>query len=39
VSVTFPRRAHNPVLRSVDWNNLPAKLVAPAGAKLSLRFS
>jgi len=39
VSVTFPRRAHNPVLRAVDWNTLPSKLLAPAGAKLSLRFA
>jgi hypothetical protein len=39
VSVTFPRRAHNPILRAVDWTNLPSKLLAPAGAKLALRFS
>ena len=39
VSVTFPRRAHNPVLRSVEWSNLPVNLLAPAGGKLSLRFS
>jgi transposase len=39
LSVTFPRRAHNPVLRAVDWSNLPTTLVAPAGAKLSLRFA
>ena len=38
VTVTFPRRAHNPVLRAVDWSNLPSKLLTPSGAKLSLRF-
>ena len=39
VSVQFPRRAHNPILRAVDWSNLPSKLLAPAGAKLTFRFS
>jgi len=36
--VTFPRRAHNPVLRGVGWDSLPSKLLAPNGAELSLRF-
>lgn len=39
VSITFPRRAHNPILRAVEWAGLPSRLLAPAGAKLSLRFS
>jgi transposase len=39
VNIKFPRRAHNPVLRAVDWGNLPSKLLAPAGAKLALSFS
>jgi hypothetical protein len=38
VSVTFPRRAHNPILRAVGWETLPNTLLAPHGARLSLRF-
>lgn len=39
VLITFPRRAHNPILRAVEWAGLPSRLLAPTGAKLSLRFS
>ena len=39
VSVNFPRRAHNPILRAVDWANLPSHMLLPAGAKLNLCFS
>jgi len=39
VTVTFPRRAHNPVLRGAPWAHLPKALPAPQGAKLELRFS
>jgi hypothetical protein len=39
VSVTFPRRAHNPILRGVPWSNLPGALLAPTGAALTLRFA
>jgi transposase len=39
VSVSFPRRAHNPILRAVEWENLPSRLLAPSGAKLNLHFS
>lgn len=39
VSITFPRRAHNPILRAVEWGSLPSRLLTPAGAKLNLRFS
>jgi transposase len=39
LSVKFPRRAHNPILRAVDWSTLPSKLLAPSGAKLTFRFS
>ncbi len=39
VSITFPRRAHNPILRAIPWASLPSRLLAPDGAKLSLRFS
>lgn len=38
VSVAFPRRAHNPVLRAVEWNKLPSELIAPSGARLQLQF-
>jgi hypothetical protein len=36
---TFPRRAHNPILRSVSWAKLPLTLPGPLEADLSLRFS
>jgi hypothetical protein len=39
VSVSFPRRAHNPILRAVEWESLPSFLLAPSGAKLNLHFS
>ena len=39
VVVTFPRRAHNPILRSVSWTKLPLTLPGPPEADLSLRFS
>jgi transposase len=39
VGVSFPRRAHNPILRGVPWSNLPSTLPAPAGAALALRFA
>ena len=39
VTVTYPRRAHNPILRSVPWQNLPSSLPASGGVSLSLRFS
>ena len=39
VSVTFPRRAHNPILRGVPWHDLPTTLLAPKGARLTLRFA
>jgi len=38
LEVSFPRRAHNPILRGVPWQHLPAKLLAPAGGALTLRF-
>ena len=38
VVVTYPRRAHNPILRGVPWQNLPSELPAPTGGKLILRF-
>ncbi len=39
VTVTFPRRAHNPILRAVPWKNLPNSMPAAADTALSLRFS
>jgi transposase len=38
LTVTFPRRAHNPILRSVAWNKLPQCLSWLDGAELELRF-
>ena len=38
LSVTFPRRAHNPILRSVPWYQLPQSLSWLNGAGLELRF-
>jgi transposase len=39
VTVVFPRRAHNPILRSVPWGNLPNALPAYGDLSLTLRFS
>ena len=39
ITVTFPRRAHNPILRNVAWDKLPLILPGPLQADLSLRFS
>jgi transposase len=39
VTVSFPRRAHNPILRGVPWQNLPRALPAPRGGSLTLRFA
>jgi len=38
ILVSFPKRAHNPILRSVLWQNLPKELPWLDGAKLTLRF-
>jgi hypothetical protein len=38
VMVTFPKRAHNPILRGVSWDALPVNLISPRGGKLRLRF-
>lgn len=38
ISVIYPKRAHNPILRAVPWHNLPQKLPWLDDAKLSLRF-
>jgi hypothetical protein len=38
VRVTFPRKAHNPILRNVSWHRLPAALSWLHGARLKLEF-
>jgi len=38
ITVTYPRRAHNPILRNVPWGNLPQQLPGLDGAPLTLRF-
>jgi hypothetical protein len=38
VTVTYPRRAHNPVLRAAQWSRLPSTLPGLDGAQLKLKF-
>ena len=38
ISVAYPRRAHNPILRRVDWSSLPNTLPGFPGAKIDLHF-
>ena len=38
VDVVFPRKAHNPVLRSIPWQSLPNDIPGCPGAKLNLVF-
>jgi hypothetical protein len=38
LTVSFPRRAHNPILRSVPWHRLPSNLSWLNGIKLDLNF-
>ena len=38
VTVSYPRRAHNPILRRVPWSNLPGALPGVPGARLILEF-
>ncbi len=38
VTVTYPGRAHNPVLRNAAWNRLPLVLPGLDGAPLALKF-
>jgi len=38
ITVTYPKRAHNPVLRNVPWQNLPKGLPWLDDAKLTLVF-
>jgi hypothetical protein len=38
IRVTFPRKAHNPILRNVPWHHLPASISWLDGANLQLEF-
>lgn len=38
VTVTYPRRAHNPILRNVPWDKLPGLLPGLGDAPLALEF-
>jgi len=38
ILVTYPRRAHNPILRAVPWQRLPTSLPGLPGANLNLKF-
>ncbi|GBE31338.1 transposase DDE domain protein [bacterium BMS3Bbin05] len=38
VTVTYPRRAHNPILRKAAWDQLPAVIPGMEDTKLQLRF-
>jgi len=38
VTVTFPRRAHNPILRRVPWEQLPLTVPGLPGSRLALEF-
>jgi transposase len=39
ITVIFPRKAHNPILRSVPWHRLPQTLSWLDGVPLDLRFN
>jgi hypothetical protein len=38
ITVTFPRKAHNPILRAVPWKSMPKSLSWMSGASLNLKF-
>ena len=38
VTVTYPRRAHNPILRRVPWHRLPKTIPGLEGAQLQFKF-
>ncbi len=38
ITVTYPRRAHNPILRSVPWHRVPTSLSWLEGIGLELQF-
>jgi hypothetical protein len=39
ITVTYPKRAHNPILRAVAWQHLPDTMPWLDGTKLNLVFS
>lgn len=39
VNVIYPKRAHNPILRQVPWENLPLRLPGLGDVKLTLNFN
>ena len=39
ITVSFPRRSHNPILRAVPWENLPQALITHNGASISMKFA
>ena len=38
LTVTYPKRAHNPILRAVPWEHLPQSLPWLGGARLYFKF-
>lgn len=38
INITYPKRAHNPILRAVPWKHLPQNVPGLDGAKLNLQF-
>jgi len=38
ITVVYPRRAHNPILRAVPWRQMPDNIPSLPGSRLSLRF-
>lgn len=38
VTVSYPKKAHTPIVRRVNWSRLPQELTLPPKAKLTLRF-
>jgi len=38
ITVTYPRRAHNPILRAVPWDRLPTTVPWLGDASVALRF-
>ncbi len=38
LTVTYPKRAHNPILRAVPWHRLPMTAPGIDGVPLSLQF-
>ena len=39
INVAYPRRAHNPILRNINWSNFPLNVPGCPGAALNLTFA